>query len=201
MAATRRAILLMALGGLVHVTATASGRAQSRATPGAKSRLRNPMPTIVLGTGAQGLPPAVTEMRAAIIAAVESGDIAELKGAMDLNELKPEFGGPLGTDAIAHLRSQSGDGSGRDILALIGRLLEGGWASIPGGSDIENNRIFVWPHFAEISLAGLAQAELTALEALVGAQQAGLMVAQGRWTGWRLSIGADGVWHMFTQVK
>ena len=140
-------------------------------------------------------------MRAAILAAVETGDISEVKGAMDLNELKPEFGGPTGTDPIDFLKSQSKDGSGKDILELMGRLLEGAWAAIPGGRDPENNRIYVWPRFAEVQLPALNEADMAGLEALVGADEAETIRTSGRWTGWRLSIGADGVWHMFSRVK
>ena len=140
-------------------------------------------------------------MRAAIQSAVESGDIAELKGAMDLNELKPEFGGPAGVDPISYLKGLSADGTGKDVLAVIGRLLDGTWAAIPGGRDIENNRIYVWPHFAEVKLDALSAEEQAALAALVGEEAAKAIVASGRWQGWRLSIGAGGVWHMLTQVK
>ncbi len=193
--------MLLALAGLVHVTGSALASAQSRAGRSGKARSVETPPAVIRGTGALGLPPAVLDMRAAIIAAVETGDIAELKGAMDLNELKPEFGGPVGVNPIDHLKSMSADGSGKDVLALLGGLLEGGWAAIPGGRDIENNRIYVWPDFAEVPLAGLSETERAAIEGLVGAEPAKTMLAQGRWTWWRLSIGADGVWHMFSQVK
>ena len=147
------------------------------------------------------MPPAVAEMRAAILAAVETGDIAELRGAMELNELRPEFGAPAGVDSIGYLKSLSTDGTGKDVLADLGRLFEGTWAAIPGGRDVENNRIYVWPHFAEVPIAGLSEAELAALELLVGADLAKSIKDAGRWTWWRISIGADGVWHMFTHVK
>lgn len=156
---------------------------------------------VIVGTGAQGLPPAVLDMRAAILAAVEREDMVELKAAMDLNELKPEVGAPDGTDAITHLKNVSADGSGKDVLAVIGRLFAGSWAAIPGGRDIENNRIYVWPHFAEVPIEGLSEAESAALDALVGPGQGKTIRETQRWAGWRLSIGADGVWHMFTQVK
>lgn len=199
----RRSLVLVVLAGLVHVTGGTCGEAQQRAG-GARKANATPdqrAAQVITGTGLKGLPPAVADMRAAILAAVETGDIAELKGAMDLNELKPEFGGPVGTDPIDYLKSVSADGSGKDILEVIIRLLEGTWAAIPGGRDIENNRIYVWPHFAEVSLAVLDSNDTAVLEALVGAAEAQRMRETGRWTGWRLSIGADGVWHMFTQVK
>jgi hypothetical protein len=156
---------------------------------------------VLTGFGVDGLPPAVADMRAAILAAIETGDIAELREAMELNELKPEVGGPPGSDPIAHLKSRSADGSGKDILDMLSRLLAGSWTAIPGGRDIENNRVYVWPHFAELPLAALSEQEVAALEALVGAEAAGRMREAGRWSWWRLSIGADGVWHMLSRME
>jgi len=199
--AARRGVLLLAAVGIVHCTwVTATSAQVGRSGKSADSRSTSDGATRY-GRGAKHLPPAVTEMRAAILAAVETGDIAELKGAMDLNELKPEFGGPVGLDPIAYLKSLSADGSGKDVLDVLGRLLEGGWASVPVGRDIENNRVYVWPHFAEARLDALTPKEKAELAALVGAETARSIVEAGRWQGWRLSIGADGVWHTFAKVN
>lgn len=199
---TRRVALLWAVAGIVHCSAAASTVvAQTKRAPAKdKNRAKEP-PQIVLGRGAEGLPPAVGDMRAAIIAAAETGDIAELKGAMDLNELPPELGNPAGIDRIQHLRNLSSDGSGKDVLVMLLQLFEGTWAAIPGGRDPENNRIYVWPHFAEVPLDKLGEEDRSALAALAGAEAAAAMLAARRYQGWRLSIGADGVWHMLTQVR
>lgn len=200
---SRRRALLVGIAGLVHCTCTsATVRSQGRRDPARAKLGSTPQtpPAVILGRGGDGLPPAVADMRSAILAAVETGDIAELKGVMDLNELKPEFGGPAETDPIAYLRSVAADGTGRDILALLAKLLEGGWAAIPGGRDIENNRIYVWPQFAERPLGELSAAEQAELADHVGAAKADTMIASGRWQGWRLSIGADGVWHTFMHI-
>jgi hypothetical protein len=186
---------------IVHVTCTLrDATAQSRKS-GGRTQKRQEEPEILLGRGTDGLPPAVAEMRAAIIAAVETGDIAELKAPIELNELKPEFGAPQGAEWLAHLRSISSDGTGKDVLAKIGSLLEGGWAAVRAGRDIENSRIYVWPHFAEIKLDAMTPDQVTELETLAGKDDAARMIAERRYVGWRLSIGADGVWHMLTQVK
>ena len=140
-------------------------------------------------------------MRSAILAAVESGDIGELRGAIELNEMKPDFGASPGSDPIAFLKTQSGDGEGREMLAILARLLDSAWAAIPGGRDIENNRMYVWPHFAEVPLARLTPAEEVALYRLVTPAEAKQMRDTGRWTSWRLSIGADGVWHGFVRAR
>ena len=119
---------------------------------------------------------------------------------MDLNELKPEFGAPAGVDGLDFLRSLSPDGTGAAVLADLGRLIDAKWAAIPGGRDIENNRMYVWPHFAEVALDKLSDDDRAALAAFAGAEAAKEMIAANRFRGWRLSIGADGVWHTFMRV-
>jgi hypothetical protein len=179
-------------------TATAQSRAPASRS---QKRAREAEPEIVLGKGADGLPPAVADMRAAIVAAVETGDIAELKAPIELNELKPEFGAPPGRDWLAHLVSLSADGTGKDVLAAVGRLLDGGWAAVRAGRDIENSRIYVWPQFAELRLDSLTDEQNSELVALCGKEAAERMIAARRYTGWRLSIGADGVWHILTRIE
>lgn len=200
---TRRGALLLILSGLVHAgSGHDSVRAQAKRGPGGQGSGRAPPqpPAVVLGRGEAGLPPAAADMRAAILAAVETGDIGELKGPIELNEMRPDLGGAPGSDPIEHLRSLSADGTGRDILAMIGHLLEGGWAAIPGGRDIENGRIYVWPHLAEVPAGAWTEEDKAALAALTGPEQARAAIEAGRYRGWRLSIGADGVWHMLTRV-
>ncbi len=199
----RRTALIWAVGGLVHwAVGSLSAHAQAKRgqDKGAKRGAREP-PGIIMGSGVSGLPPAVADMRAAILASVETGNIAELKSAMDLNELPPDFGGPAGADPIQHLRALSADGTGKDVLTTIASLLEGTWAAIPGGRDVENNRIYVWPHFAEIRLDALSAPDREALAALAGEAAARRMAETNRYEGWRLSIGADGVWHMLSRIE
>ncbi len=194
---TRRAALLWSAAAVVHA-ASGSGHAvaQTVKRDARQAAGRSVPPRVILGRGVEGLPPGVLEMRAAIIAAIETGDIAELKGAMDLNELPPEVGAARGADPIGHLRALSADGTGRDVLAALHRLLDGTWAAIPGGRDAENNRIYVWPQFAETGVENLSAAHAMALVDLVGPEEAALIKQARRYRGWRLSIGADGVWHM-----
>lgn len=200
----RRRLLLLTVPALVHAVSTAraegsKGRPGGKATTSRGADKAGPGPFV--GRDAAKLPPAVADMRAAILAAVESGDITELRHAIELNEMKPEFGAGPGADPIAHFKSLSGDGQGREILAILGRLLDGPWASIPGGRDVENNRMYVWPAFAELPLGSLKPAEEVELLKLVTPAEAKAMRAANRWLWWRLSIGADGVWHTFVREK
>lgn len=149
------------------------------------------------GDRATGLPLAVTSMREAILEAVQSGRLEDLKAALDLNELKPELAADAVADPIAFWRKVSADGEGRDILAVLGTLLDLPHITVPLGKDPENTSLFIWPAFADRPLATLSPEEGSQLLQLETPEKATLMRASGKYTGWRLVIGADGVWHSF----
>jgi hypothetical protein len=172
-------------------------------TPAAKSGsakkqppVAPPLPEVRYGT--DRLPGPVQDMREAILAAVKSGRIEELRQAWELNELKPDLGIDLrGADPIAHLKHISGDGEGREILATLGDIFDAGCAVLPLGRDLENNRVYVWPYLAETDLSKLSPAHQVQLLRLVPPAVAKEMRATGKYTHWRLGIGADGTWHFF----
>lgn len=191
---SRRALLVLALTSLVHWPATdLSAQSAKRQTPPAKSGKAG-------RADPQKLPPQVAEMRDAILAAVRSGEIEDLRYAIDFNELRPEIGAANGSDPITHLRTISGDGQGREILAVLGEILEMPFAAVPAGRDIENNLVYVWPYIAEIPPANLTPGQQVELLRLVGAAEAKTMRETNRWTSWRLAIGADGTWHAFLKT-
>ena len=142
-------------------------------------------------------------MRDAILAAVQSGRLEDLKAAVELNEMRPDLGDEAGGDVIAIWRAQSKDGSGRDVLEGLGKILALQPALEPLGPDIENNAIYVWPYLAQ-RIAGngsLTAAEEAELASLVTPEELAAAKAAKRWIGWRLAIGADGVWHSFRREK
>ena len=141
------------------------------------------------------------EMRDSILAAVHSGDLADLKTAFELNEMRPDIADEPVEDPIAYWRTISKDGTGTDILAALGVILEMRPASVPLGRDIENNAIYVWPYLAERDPSSLTSGEAADLAKLASPDEVAAMRAAKRWTGWRLSIGADGVWHSFRREK
>ena len=145
------------------------------------------------------LPANVAEMRDAILAAAHSGDVEELKTAIEWNELKPDFGSEAGSDPIAYWKRISADGQGREILAALANLLSLAPAELPFGKDAENNAIYVWPYLAERPLDKLSPAEEVDLYRLMPPATAKTMREKNKWTWWRLSIGADGTWHTFTR--
>jgi hypothetical protein len=200
--ASRAAVFVLALAGLVHATlGQFPAHAQSMgSSPQRKGHAPQAAPSVPRSApdvreGLAGLPAPVLEMREAILAAVKSGRLDDLMTAIELNEIKPTFSdGPV-ADPIAHLRKLSTDGEGRDVLAALADILEAGYVALPLGRDIENNRIYVWPHFAETGVADLSPASEVELYRLVPVAEARRMRQDGQYDFWRIGIGADGVWH------
>jgi hypothetical protein len=131
------------------------------------------------------------------MASVSSGSIEDLRTAIELNELPPAFSATASDDPIAGLKSASADGEGRQLLAIIGDLLAVGPARRPLGRDLENNTVYIWPYLAERPLGQLTPSEIVDLYRLVPADVIGTMRTTGRWTWYRVVIGADGTWHSF----
>src|SRR5262245_21751826 len=156
-----------ALCALLSAGAAAnSGVKGGEKSTAAKAPASSPAPVPHVHYGTDGLPPAVEDMREAILSAVRSGRIEDLRHAWELNELKPDLG--LATsDPIAHWKGISGDGEGREILAVLAQILDAGYVVLPLGADIENNRLYVWPYFAEVPLDRLSPAQEVELLRLV----------------------------------
>lgn len=143
------------------------------------------------------LPPAAEDMRQAIETAIHSGDIEELKVAYDLGELKADIADQPVTDAVVYWKAQSSDGEGREILAILANLFAVGAAEVARGQDPENNAVYVWPYLAEVPLDKLTPAQKVDLLRLMPPADAKAMLEKKTWTWWRLTIGADGLWHVF----
>jgi hypothetical protein len=199
-AATRRGAVVVIAAAIVHVV---SGAAALAADPKAKPKAAPPAADAAkrsAKTSTSSLPAAVEEMRDGILAAVRSGDIEDLKLPLAWNEIAPDIADEKVADAIAYWRKASSDGAGREILAALGTILELPHAVVPLGRDLENNKIYVWPAVAERPIRELTPPEQVQLLRVVPAAEAKRMLDVGRYTGWRLAIGADGTWHSFRRV-
>lgn len=197
-------LFLLALFPLVHcLGALSTAQAQTPKAQGGSTKKLQPASSapVTVRTVPAALPVPVQEMREAMLEAIRSGSIEDLRHAFELNELKPELGPGFGADGssdpVAYWRKISGDGEGREILAALAQVLEMDHVVQPLGRDIENNRLFVWPYLAEIPLAKLTPAQEVDLLRLVPPGAAQAMKAAGKYTHWRLVIGADGTWHSF----
>lgn len=185
--------LLMALA-VVHCVGWTGATLAQRLGP----QPPQPAPRVYYGT--TGLPGPVQEMREAILSAVQSGRIEELRVAYELNELKPDLADVPVTDPVAFWKEISADGRGLEVLAALGQILDAGYVVLPTGRDLENNRIYVWPYFAELPLVHLTPPQEVELLRLMGAAAAGEAKTKGRYSSWRIAIGADGVWHSFHKM-
>src|SRR5262249_38933988 len=115
--------------------------------------------------------------------------------AYELNELRPDLGvAPIG-DPVAHWKEISSDGHGRAVLDTLAAILHAGYASLALGQDLENNRVYVWPYFAEVPLDGLSPAQAVEVENRVTAAGGEERRAAGKYPRWGLAMGADGTWH------
>ena len=149
-----------------------------------------------MGTGTTNLPQPVQEIREAILAAAASGRAEELQTVIELSEIKPLFSeGP-----IEGLVASVANGRGGDILAALTAILNAGWVALPIGRDLENSRVYVWPHFAETGVSDPTSAEELELARIASPDEIIEMRRVGRYTGWALGIGADGVWHFLQKV-
>ena len=192
-------LFLLAPFPLVHclgsATAVLSQSAKPKSGGPKKQQSAASAPQVKYGT--EGLPAPVQDMREAILAAVRSGRIEELRPAWELNELRPDFGIPRDADPVAHWKQISGDGEGREVLAALAQVLDAGYVTLPLGRDPENNLIYVWPYFAEVPLAALTPGQEVELLRLVPPAAAKAMRETSKYNYWRIAIGADGTWHSF----
>jgi hypothetical protein len=197
LAAMPAAVFLLALLGLVHVCPPAgeawAQRAERKRAPASQSAAGNPL----IAYATEALPAPVLDMREAILAAVRSGRIEDLRVAVELNEMKPVIAdGPVG-DPIAHWRQVSADGEGRDILAALGLILEAGYVTLPLGRDLENNKVYVWPYFVAVAPDTWTPAQEAELLRIVPASSIEEMKRAGAYNFYKLGIAADGTWHFF----
>lgn len=153
-----------------------------------------------VGRGDAKLPIPVAEMRAAILEAAASGSLDELLVPIQWNELPPDFGEQSVADTLATWKKESKDGSGRELLELLSKLLQGSYLVLHQGRDVENSKIFIWPGFARMDPGKLTPDLEAELKKIVTAQDLARMKSIGRYDGYALAIGADGTWHSFKPV-
>ncbi len=190
--------LVVTLLCVVHGSA---GPQPAAAEPGLgkSTTIRNSSQPTFKRSSIADLPIPVQEMRDAILIAVASGDIEELRTPIEWNELRPEFGIPRDKDPIAHWRNTSKDGAGREILAILGNLLASAPARLPIGPDLENNDVFVWPYISELPPNKLSPSQEVELFRIMPPEEAAKMRTGEKWTWYRLAIAADGTWHIFSK--
>ncbi len=141
------------------------------------------------------LPKPVQRMLTEIIFAAETGDIEAMRPVLESNELKPMVAAEFVSDPIAYWKSQSADGTGRDVLAAMLNMLASGFVLSGKGHDAT----YVWPYFAEVDITKLTPAQEVEFYRAVPPHLAVPMKKSGKYTYYRLGISPSGVWHYFVQ--
>jgi hypothetical protein len=142
------------------------------------------------------LPERVRAMRDLILEAAHSGDIADLRRAIERNETPPIFA--TGTDrprtfadVIEFLKRRSFDGQGRETLAIIEAVLDQAFVKITRVRTIT----YEWPAFTARTVEEASEDERNAMWRCM--RFANLASSSGQPLFERIGIGADGTWHYF----
>lgn len=168
------------------------GESVERAVPDGALAAISDLPTIEYDTST--LPAPVARLRQQLIDTARAGDIDGLKAIIEGNELVPKFSFDDESDPIAYWKEASGDGEGREILAIMLEVLQAGFVKV---AHDPQDPIYVWPYFAEIPLAGLTPMQEVELYMLVTAQDRRDMEEFGAYNFFRLGIAEDGQWQYF----
>lgn len=160
----------------------------------APARRSTPPVTVELLPDNEELRERVGSMRERLILAARSGDIARLGVAFQVNETMPVFTRGGERDPVAFWKKASGDGEGREILAVLLNILDLPAALINKGTPQE---MYVWPYLAHLPLNDLSPRQTVDLYRLMTAQDVRDMRTLGSWVFWRLGIGPDGTVHFF----
>jgi hypothetical protein len=176
---------------LVYGSGNTAGASDKLPDPEAEAALARTSPTVLYD--ATATPKLVQRILRMIVLAAETGDIEEMRAVLESNELKPMVAAKHIDDPIAYWKAQSVDGTGRDILATMLDILSTGFV-LKGKGD---TGMYIWPYFAEIDLTTLTPKEQVELYRLVPPKQAKAMMASGEYTGYRLGVAPNGIWHYF----
>lgn len=188
------------LGAASFTAAKADGeepfQPQSQPAPKADRPMQTPVPNredLALPPvfyGVESLPAPVAETRQALITAALSGDIEQLAGVLATrNEVLPELRDTPVNDPVAYWRSISFDGTGRDVLAQMLKILRSGYAHVDAGTPKE---MFIWPYHSVYPLDRLNPQQEVELYVIVTPREVREMDPAEGYTGYRIGISNDG---------
>lgn len=136
-----------------------------------------------------GLPPAVAETRRRLIEAARTGDVEALRPLFESQRTPPLVANfSLVDDPVAHVRNQSGDAQGREILAILIELLEAGYVRL----GPEEGGTYVWPYFAEVPLGELGPRHYVEVYRILTSIDVEELERIGAYTFFRIGIAHDG---------
>jgi hypothetical protein len=141
------------------------------------------------------LPAQVARMRSEMLTAAMSGELAALRIPVEMNEIPPMLAKEKVPDPVDYWKKTSGDGQGREIMAVIVELFRTGFVRKAGAGTA--NDMYIWPYFAELPLDKLTPAQEVELLTLVTPERLKAMRATGKYDHYQIGISGDGVWHFF----
>jgi hypothetical protein len=151
-----------------------------------------PLPTVEYDLAK--LPAPVAQLRQKILEAAATGDPEKLRAVIQASG-NPQFGPDGSGDPIGYLKLQSGDGEGREMLAILSEVLEAGYVHVDVGTPDE---MYLWPYFARYPIDKLTPPHLVELFKLVYAGDYEDMLPDGVYTYFRVGVTPDGKWKYFT---
>lgn len=140
------------------------------------------------------LPEPVRQMRDKILEAALSGDLSKLQAVAAAGAAPPVVSFSGEGDNIEDIKTQSNDGEGREIMAILSEIMEAGYVHVDRGTPEE---MYVWPYFAQYPLDKLTPPQLVEMFRVVTAFEYKEMTEFGAYNFYRVGIGPDGVWHFF----
>lgn len=139
--------------------------------------------------GDKDLPKAVKVLRLKLIDIAHSGEIEKLRPLLDSFKEPPLLSFQDEGDPIEFLKTSSGDGEGREILAILLEVLESGYVRRNEDNDGD---IYIWPYFVEIPPDDLTSRQIVELFRIITAGDFEDMKAYGTYIFYRVGITPDG---------
>lgn len=164
----------------------------SPTTPSADVNQRAPKPDVLYDPGL--LPDAVRETRDKILEAALTGDLEKLRAIIKGFPQAPTFTFGEQGDPIEAMKSQSNDGKGLEVMAILAEVLEAGFVHVDAGTPQD---MYVWPYFAQYPVDQLTPSQTVELFKIVTSYEFKEMQEFGAYNFYRVGIGPDGVWHFF----
>ena len=152
-----------------------------------------PLPEIIYDLGR--LPEPVRRMHDLIVEACRSGDIERLRPLIGSGASMTQLSlADIDGDAIAFLKSLSGDSEGQEILAVMEEVLNAGYVHLDVGTPEE---LYVWPYFFAMPLDRLDARQRVELFKIVTAGDYEDMKQFGAYIFYRVGITPEGRWAFF----
>jgi hypothetical protein len=143
--------------------------------------------TTTAETSPGGLPTAVEQTRASLLAAAESGDYEALRPLIPTTGFEYTFGGPVEGGPIAYWR-QLDENSPERPLEMLAAVLRMPYTLSRG--------YYVWPFAYDVASAGDLSPHERVLLAPLGPLDTLFFEGTG-YLGWRAGIAPDGAWAFF----